>query len=95
MFEESTEKHQHRNFSIFSTLSAEAKAVALDIFLDGGTFRDGHSVDKNPVVADLTASVGIRFKSIQLAYAHTLRTEEFEEQDGAQIFGSLTLSYEF
>ena len=95
MFREDQEKRVHRRLSVFTTLSAEAKAVVHDIFLDGGTFRDGPSVDKNPVVADFTAAVGVRYRRFQIAYAHTLRTEEFSEQDGAQVFGSLTASYEF
>jgi hypothetical protein len=75
---------------------AEVRAVARNIFLDGNTFRDSHSVDKRPLVVDFQAGIAIMLaERVRLAYTHLLRSEEFEEQDGATQFGTLSVSVRF
>jgi hypothetical protein len=39
--------------------AVDGRAVARDIFLDGSTFRDSRSVNKEPFVADISAGVGL------------------------------------
>ncbi len=80
-------------FSIMAFLGAEGRAVAHNIFLDGNTFTDSHSVDKKPFVADLSAGISIIYKNFKLNYTHVYRSREFEKQDEGHIFGSLSLSY--
>jgi hypothetical protein len=48
-----------RNFSLFGFGTADGRAVARDIFLDGNTFRTSRSVTKRPFVADLGAGIGL------------------------------------
>jgi hypothetical protein len=76
-------------------IGADGRAVARDIFLDGNTWQDSHSVDKNHFVADISSGVSLIYKRIKLTYTHVYRTEEFDTQDQAQVFGSLTLSATF
>jgi lipid A 3-O-deacylase len=84
------------NFSWYLFAGAEARAVARNIFLDGNTFEDSHSVDKRPLVVDLQAGIAIMLgKRVRLAYTHLLRSEEFEEQDAPHQFGTLSLSVRF
>jgi hypothetical protein len=73
----------------------DGRAVARNIFLDGNTFSNSHSVDKHPFVADLSAGVAVNYKNTKLAYALVYRTEEFEEQDEGQIFGTVSLNWTF
>ena len=73
----------------------DGRAVGRNIFLDGNTFRDSHSVDSNPFVADLSAGVAVNIKNTKLAYAFVYRTEEFKGQDEAQVFGTLSLNWTF
>lgn len=73
----------------------EGRAVGRDIFLDGNTFSDSHSVEKKNFVGDLTAGISANYKNTKLAYAFVYRTEEFRGQDDGQIFGSLTLTVNF
>jgi hypothetical protein len=73
----------------------DGRAVARNIFLDGNTFSDSHSVSKNPLVADLSAGAAINYKNTKLAYALVYRTEEFEEQDDGQVFGTVSLNWTF
>src|SRR5690606_25458235 len=48
-----------RDLSFFVFAGAEGRAVARDIFLDGNTWKDSRSVDKEPLVADLMAGFGL------------------------------------
>ena len=72
-----------------------ARAVARDIFLDGNTFRDSHSVSSKPLVADFVAGLTVGYGSAKLSYAKVFRTREFRGQPRDHRFGSITLSYAF
>jgi hypothetical protein len=76
-------------------LRVDGRAVARNIFLDGNTFSDSPSVDKYPFVADLSAGVAMNIKNTKIAYALVYRTEEFEDQEDAQIFGTVSLNWTF
>lgn len=80
-------------FSTTAFLRVEGRAVAHNIFLDGNTWRDSHSVDKKPFVADFSAGISVIYKNFKFTYAHVHRTREFEEQEGGHTFGSFSLSY--
>ncbi len=74
----------------------EGRLVLQNIFLDGNTFEDSHSVDKRPLVGDLQAGLAITLgKRVRLAYTHLWRTEEFREQDAPDQFGTLSMSVRF
>jgi hypothetical protein len=74
---------------------AEGRAVAHDIFLDGGTFRDGPSVDKEPFVSDVILGATLIMPWARLSYTHVFRSKEFENQSEAIQFGSITLAMRF
>jgi hypothetical protein len=73
----------------------EGRAVARNIFLDGNTFADSHSVDKKPFVADLSAGVAFTWGPTRLSYTATYRTKEFDTQEDAAVFGGVSLGYNF
>lgn len=84
------------DFGWYFFAGAEGRAVARNIFLDGNTFRDSHSVDKRPFVVDIQAGMAITLgERLRLAYTHLWRSEEFEEQDAPDQFGTLSLSVRF
>ena len=89
----STEKRKCSSFFIFA--GADGRGVVQNIFLDGNTFEDSHSVDKKHFVADFRAGASFIWKCYQVTYTHVYRTREFEGQDDPQIFGSITLSTSF
>ena len=76
-------------------VGAEGRAVLQNIFLDGNTWKDSHSVDKNHFVADMYAGLAFTWRRFRLAYTHAFRTPEFDNQDDGQQFGSINLSYSF
>ncbi|HEY0946027.1 MAG TPA: lipid A deacylase LpxR family protein [Opitutaceae bacterium] len=85
-----------RSASFFVFAGVDGRAVARDIFLDGNTWRDSPSVDKESFVGDAFYGVGIFFgRRWQLTYTEVVRSREFEGQDEENYFGSITLSRTF
>ena len=83
------------NVGVHLFFSVNGKAVIRDIFLDGNTFSDSHSVDKKPVVADYVAGIGFIYGRAKLSMAYVFRTESFEEQKDPQKFGSISMSFSY
>lgn len=73
----------------------EARLVAHNIFLDGNTFADSHSVDRKPLVADAQAGFAIVGRSWRFTFAHIFRTREFDGQRRADRFSAVSLSKRF
>jgi len=69
--------------------------VARNIFLDGNTFSDSHSVDKKLLVGSATAGLAVAWRGARLALTHVWRTKEFDGQDQPDRFGSLSVSVRF
>lgn len=83
------------NWSWLLFAGLDGRAVARNIFLDGNTFKDSYSVDKKPLVLDATAGIAFTLGDYRLAYSYNYRTKEFDGQDDAAAFGSLTLTAKF
>lgn len=73
----------------------EGRAVGRNIFLDGNTFRDSHDVDKKNFVADANMGIAVTYGRTRLSYTQVYRTREFETQEGADVFGTISLGYRF
>jgi hypothetical protein len=69
--------------------------VAHDIFLDGNTWKDSHSVDREPFVADLQAGLALLFDRFRLTYTHVFVSPEFRQQSQWDQYGAITLSFNF
>jgi len=52
-------------------------------------------VEKEPFVGDLQAGLVVQWDRFRITYTQIFRTKEFEGQDDGDIFGSLSLSYQF
>ncbi len=73
----------------------DGRAVGRNIFLDGNTFGDSHSVGHKPFVADLSVGLAFNYKNTKIAYAFVYRTREFDSQREGQVFGSVSLNWTF
>jgi len=73
----------------------EGRAVGRNIFLDGNTFEDSPSVDKEFFVGSLQFGAALTWDEARLSYTHVMMTREFKTQDEAPQFGVVTLSYRF
>jgi hypothetical protein len=71
----------------------EGRAVARNIFLDGNTFEDSHSVDKKHLVADLQLGFAFHIDQVRIAISNTWRSREFEGQDEHAQFGAINVSF--
>jgi len=72
-----------------------ASAVIRNIFLDGNTFRDSHSVDKKPLVVQGVAGVAVMVHRFKITYAYVYQTREYDIQQENQEYTSITVSYSF
>ncbi len=73
----------------------EGRAVARNIFLDGNTFADSHSVDKKTLVGDVQIGFALIFKRFRLTYTQVISSNEFDGQDQPHNFGALSLTANF
>lgn len=73
----------------------EARGVARNLFLDGSTFENSHSVAKEELVYEWSAGVAMSFGPFALSYSFVRRSEEFELQRESQAFGSINVSVAF
>ncbi len=72
----------------------EGRAMARNIFLDGNTFKDSHSVDKKPLVFDLQYGIAYQRGKVRLSYSQVLRSKEFYGQKDESLFGAVNISYD-
>ncbi|MEX2630280.1 MAG: lipid A deacylase LpxR family protein [Tistlia sp.] len=79
-------------FDTYLFASIEGRAVGRDIFLDGNTFRDSHSVDKEYFVGDLQLGIAVMFDKWRVSYTHVTRSPQFQGDEWST-FGSLALSF--
>jgi len=85
----------HHRFGVHVLAGADGQLVLRNITLDGNTFRQSHSVDKEPLVASLMAGVGIIIYRFKITFAHVFKTKEFKTQRDEEEYGSITISYAF
>lgn len=85
-----------RPVSLYGFVTAEARLVGRNLFLDGNTFARSHRVDRLPVVGDLGLGLSLGVGRFSASYTTVFRSAEFAEQNGfGQVFGSLSLAWVF
>jgi lipid A 3-O-deacylase len=80
-------------FSLYAFAGVDGRAIARNIFLDGNTWRDSPSVDKNWWVGDLTVGAAMTFSGLRIAFTHVLRTREYKTQDRSAQYGAVNVSF--
>lgn len=89
----STRLEMEKGFTAYVFTAANGKAVARDIFLDGNTFTDSHSIDKNYFVADFAGGLAIGYKWVVITLTEVFRTKEFKGQEDEHSFGSIAFCF--
>ena len=86
--------------SFYGTLVLRGSAFAHNIFLDGNTFRDSYSVDKEPLVGLVVAGLhyerknwGIHFNVV--ASTNDVDTDDAPDAEGRERLGSITIEWRF
>jgi hypothetical protein len=82
-------------FGVYLFGAMTGRAVLRDIFLDGNTFKDSHSVSKESFVGDLIIGASLVLHRFKVSYAQISRSKEFKKQDSESSFGSISFSYSF
>lgn len=80
------------DWSAHAFVTTDARWVLRDITLDGNSFRDSHSVDKRPFVADIGFGFSVLYDRWKFALARYHRTREFDGQQVTPVYGSFTIS---
>lgn len=78
---------------LFSDL--QLRYVNRDIFLDGNTFKDSHSVEKEPTVGELRFGLVIATGRLRWSLYHARRSQEFVDQYADVQFSGIGLSASF
>lgn len=84
-----------QSFSFYVFTAVNGRLVLRDIFLDGNTFTDSHSVDKENLVGDFIVGSAISYRRFKISYAQVFRSREFEKQSSGSSFGSISVSYTY
>ena len=74
---------------------ADIQWVGRNIFLDGNTFEDSRSVEKEPWVAGATLGFAVHKGNVVLSYAWFGFTDHYKTQKDNNIFGTIALSIFF
>jgi len=86
------------NYSAYLNFALGSSFVVRDIFLDGNSFKNSHSVDKKPLIGFVSTGVTLRYKSFALDLFHTYYTKDFKDRGKYKKykgFSSFTLTYYF
>jgi len=84
-----------RTWVFYGFAGVEARLVGRNIFLDGNSFTDSHSVDRELLVGDLQVGFVLAREALRFTFTYVYRTQEFEGQDDPDRFGAFSLSTNF
>jgi len=76
-------------------INGSGSVIGRDIFLDGNTFSDSHSVDKYTLVLNLGLGFSVVYDKFALDYIYQKYTRTYEGEDVRHGFGSLIASWIF
>jgi lipid A 3-O-deacylase len=74
-------------------IGSELRYVARNLMLDGNTFRDSPSVEREPWVGEVSVGAVWYRRATRITYTHVWRTREFKTQDGTGTFGGVSVSW--
>ncbi len=75
----------------FLMAGVTGRYVARDIFVDGNTWRDSHSVDRTPWVSDQMFGLGMHWTQVELRFTMIRRSDQYSTQSGTTWFGSVVV----
>lgn len=88
-------RKKNKTFAFLST-GVDGRVVAQNIFLDGNTFSQSHSVDKENIVGDWKTGASVGIGSLRIEFLHVVRSKEFHVQKADYVeFDSVSASWSF
>jgi lipid A 3-O-deacylase len=85
---------EYGDWSVYIYGRAGGRAVAHDIFLDGNSFADSHSVAREVFVGELQFGIVGRWRFLEVGYGQTWVSGEFEEEQPSA-HGAVTVNLHF
>lgn len=70
----------------------QGRAVARNLFLDGNSFENSRSVEKENFVGEVSLGGALDFERFRLSFVHVIRSREYKTQPGFDQFGTLSLA---
>ncbi|HYC37002.1 MAG TPA: lipid A deacylase LpxR family protein [Usitatibacter sp.] len=82
-------------FGWYAWVGVDGRGVARNMFLDGNTFEDGHSVRRKPWGHDVQVGTALVWPTTRIGFTLIERSREFEGQAGSDRFGQLAVSFAY
>lgn len=76
-------------------LNTSVAYVANDIFMDGNTFQDSHSVDLLHLQAKVSAGTMLNISDFSVLFSLVYSTNEYHDQASHSRYGSIAVTYHF
>ena len=89
------EDEKNKKWRYYLNFGLKANLIARDIFLDGNTFKESHSIEKNNFTADCIYGLSFAYKEFGVDYIRKHSTKAFKDQDAYYSYGSLLLTYNY
>jgi len=86
---------EKKKFYSYVFTSVDGKCMMRNIFLDGNTFKESPSVEKNNVIFSLSLGACVYFCGNEIIYMYNYKSDEFKAQEYDTEFSSLYLSRYF
>lgn len=86
---------ENKKWRYYLNVAFKANLIAQNIFLDGNTFQESHSVEKNIFLVDVMYGLSFAYERFSIDYIRRHSTKEFKSQDGFNSYGSLLFSYSY
>lgn len=83
----------HRNFSLYGHIGARSSLVFRNAFIDGNTFKDSHSVERETFVNNYSLGLTAGLGDFSFSYIYDFWSPEFKGQQGSHNTGTFRLSY--
>jgi len=81
-----------KQYSWYFFAGAETRIVGRNLFLDGNTFQESHSVEKESVVGDIQFGFVFRVGNLRLSLSNMHRTKEYKTQKDDTHYGAINIS---
>ncbi len=86
---------REQSWSFSFNLSGALSGVVRDIFLDGNTFKESHSVEKEPFVGYLGFGFSARYANFMLEFIQMKNTRKFKFEKDMHSVGTVVASWLF
>lgn len=86
---------KNKCWSFSFNIHAATSLVARDIFLDGNTFKESHSVNKEEIIGYGGVGISIRYQRFIFDFIQTYNTRKFTSEDRGHDTGSIVISWIF